>query len=73
MKKKRRRKRREVSVEASYVCDNCGEEIVIPVDRWAGESQGFAEYCPVSCHSQMMRVAVEEDGEARAWSEGEAN
>ena len=39
--KKRRRKRREVAVEASYVCDNCGEEVVIPVDHTAGESQEF--------------------------------
>ena len=71
--KKRRRKRRDVAVEASYVCDNCGEEIVIPVDRSAGESQEFIEDCPVCCHPQMIRVEVEENGEARAWSEGEAN
>src|SRR5439155_2048717 len=37
--KKRRRKRREATVEASYVCDVCGEEIVIPIVRSVGESQ----------------------------------
>ncbi|HBN77375.1 MAG TPA: CPXCG motif-containing cysteine-rich protein, partial [Planctomycetaceae bacterium] len=25
--------------EASYVCDSCGEEIVIPIDITAGNSQ----------------------------------
>lgn len=71
--KRRRKKRREVSVEASYVCDNCGEEIVIPIDRSAGESQEFIEDCPVCCHPQMIRVEVDPFGDARAWSDGEAN
>jgi len=71
--KKRRRKRREATAEASYVCDVCGEEIVIPIDRSAGESQEFVEDCPVCCHPQVVRVEVEEDGEVRAWSVGEAN
>jgi len=25
--------------EASYVCDSCGEEIVVPIDLSAGASQ----------------------------------
>ena len=36
MKKKRRKKRRSSGrsphAEATYVCDSCGEEIVVPVD-----------------------------------------
>ena len=71
--KKRRRKRREATVEASYVCDVCGEEIVISIDRSAGESQEFIEDCPVCCHPQSIHVEIEENGDARAWSEGEAN
>lgn len=71
--KRRRRKRRESTTEASYLCDVCGEEIVIPIDRTAGESQEFVEDCPVCCHPQVIRVEIEEDGEVRAWSEGEAN
>ena len=36
MKRKQRRRPKE---DASYVCDACGEEIVITVDLSAGESQ----------------------------------
>lgn len=71
--KRRRRKRRETTVESSYLCDVCGEEIVIPIDLSAGESQEFVEDCPVCCHPQTIRVEIEENGEVRAWSEGEAN
>ena len=71
--KQRRRKRREAAAEVSYVCDVCGEEIVIPIDLSAGVSQEFVEDCPVCCHPQVVRVEIEEDGEVRAWSEGEAN
>ena len=49
------------------------EEIVIAIDRTAGESQEFIEDCPVCCHPQTIRVEVEESGDVRAWSEGEAN
>lgn len=70
---KRRRKRRDSQVETGYVCDSCGEEIVIPVDLAAGASQEFIEDCPVCCHPQLVRVEIEENGEVRAWSEGEAN
>jgi hypothetical protein len=69
---KRRRKRRDSTAEASYVCDVCGEEIVIPIDPVAGESQEFIEDCPVCCHPQVIRVEMSDDG-PRAWSEGEAN
>jgi hypothetical protein len=37
--------------EANYICDNCGEEIVVPVDPSAGSSQEYVEDCPVAyCH-----------------------
>ncbi len=60
-----------MSGEASYVCDSCGEEIVIPVDLSAGSRQQYVEDCPVCCHPHVLVVEVDEDGEARVWSEHE--
>lgn len=57
--------------EASYVCDSCGEEIVIPVDLSAGSEQQYVEDCPVCCRANVIRVMVDEDGEVRVWAEGE--
>jgi DNA-directed RNA polymerase subunit RPC12/RpoP len=70
MKKKRRRSRRALP-EASYVCQNCGEEIVIPLDVTAGTEQEYVEDCPVCCHPQLIHVDFFEDGEVRAWAENE--
>jgi transcription elongation factor Elf1 len=69
--KRRKRRRTESSVEASYVCDVCGEEIVIPVDLSAGKSQQYVEDCPVCCRPQLIRVEFDEDGEMRVWAERE--
>jgi DNA-directed RNA polymerase subunit RPC12/RpoP len=33
--------------EASYICDACGEEIVIPLDLSEGTIQSYVEDCPV--------------------------
>ena len=71
-RRKKSRSRREADAEASYVCDVCGEEIVIPIDRSVGESQEFIEDCPVCCHPQTICVEIDHDG-IRAWSTGEAN
>lgn len=57
--------------EASYVCDACGEEIVVPIDLSAGTSQEYVEDCPVCCRPNVIRIEVEEDGEVRVWAEGE--
>lgn len=56
--------------EASYVCDACGEEIVIPLDPSAGASQEYVEDCPVCCHANVIHVELE-DGEMRVWAERE--
>jgi hypothetical protein len=56
--------------EASYVCDACGEEIVVPVDPTGGESQEYIEDCPVCCRPNVIHVEFVE-GEARVWAEGE--
>ena len=57
--------------EAIYVCDSCGEEIVIPLDLSAGESQEYVEDCPVCCRANVIHVEIEDDGEARVWAEAE--
>jgi hypothetical protein len=57
--------------EATYVCDACGEEIVIPLDVSAGESQEYVEDCPVCCRPNIIHVEVDEVGDARAWAEPE--
>jgi hypothetical protein len=45
-----------VQDEASYICDACGEEIVIPVDPSVGSSQEFVEDCPVCCRPNASGV-----------------
>ena len=56
--------------EASYVCDSCGEEIVVPIDLSAGESQTYTEDCPVCCRRHVIHVEIE-DGDVRCWAEPE--
>ena len=60
----------EVNDEASYVCDACGEEIVIPVDASAGSHQEFVEDCPVCCRPSVIHVDIIDD-EVRTWAEPE--
>ena len=57
--------------EASYICDACGEEIVIPVEISQGSSQEYVEDCPVCCRSNVIHVDVNEDGEVRVRAEPE--
>ena len=57
--------------EASYHCDACGEEIVVPIDLSAGSSQEYVEDCPVCCRPSVVHVEIDEDGDVRVWAEGE--
>ena len=57
--------------EATYICDSCGEEIVIPVDLSQGTSQEYVEDCPVCCRANVVHVEVDDDGNVRAWGEAE--
>ena len=57
--------------EASYVCDACGEEIVIPVDLTEGSSQSYVEDCPVCCRANIIHVEVDENGNSQVWAEPE--
>jgi Cysteine-rich CPXCG len=68
---KRKRRKSKPSDEASYVCDACGEEIVIPVDLSAGESQEYVEDCPVCCRPNVIHVELYDSGEVRVWAEAE--
>lgn len=69
VKPHRRRKRHpELSAESSYVCESCGEEIVVPIDPTQGSSQEYVEDCPVCCCPNVISVEIEEDGEVRVWA-----
>lgn len=48
--------------EAAYCCDQCGEEIIVPIDPAAGDVQSYVEDCPVCCHPQLIRVEIDADG-----------
>jgi hypothetical protein len=54
--------------EVSYVCDSCGEEIVVPIDLSAGASQEYVEDCPVCCRPNVIRIEVDEDDDVRVWA-----
>lgn len=51
--------------EATYVCDACGERIVIPIDASAGHEQEYVEDCPVCCHANVIEVHLDPDGAPR--------
>ncbi|MDB4637811.1 MAG: CPXCG motif-containing cysteine-rich protein [Planctomycetaceae bacterium] len=50
--------------DASYICQSCGEEIVVPIDLTAGAHQEYVEDCPVCCCPNLIRVDIESDGTA---------
>ena len=54
--------------EASYVCDSCGEEIVVPIDLSAGALQEYVEDCPVCCCPNIDHIEVGEDDDVRLWA-----
>ena len=58
-------------MEATYNCDSCGEEIVIPVDLSAGVEQEYVEDCPVCCRPNVIHVEIDPDGSLRVWGEAE--
>lgn len=69
--KEKRRSERSMPQDASYVCESCGEEIVVPVDVSQGSRQEYVEDCPVCCSPNVIHVEVDEDGQPRVWAESE--
>ena len=57
--------------EATYTCDACGEEVVIPIDPSAGSIQEYVEDCPVCCRANVIHVEIDEDDGARVWATAE--
>lgn len=65
-------KRQQTSdLEARYICDTCGEEIVVPIDVTEGSHQDYVEDCPVCCNPMVLHVDIDERGEAHIMSEHE--
>jgi hypothetical protein len=67
----KRKKHRQPTDDVSYICDACGEEIVIPLDLSAGENQEYVEDCPVCCRPNIIHVEIDESGDVRVWAEAE--
>ena len=57
--------------EGHYICDACGEKIVISLDVSAGANQEYIEDCPVCCHPNVIHVDIDEDGDVQIWAESE--
>ena len=57
--------------DSSYICDACGEVIVIPLDLSEGASQMYVEDCPVCCRANNIHVQIDDEGDAQVWAEPE--
>ena len=67
---RKRRNRPQPREDARYLCESCGEEIVIPIDWSAGDVQDYVEDCPVCCRPTVIHVELS-GGEVHVWAEGE--
>lgn len=63
----------DLGTEATYLCDACGEEIVVPLDLTEGSHQTYVEDCPVCCRANIIHVQVDETGHAIVYAEPEQN
>jgi hypothetical protein len=57
--------------EAIYLCDACGETIVVPIDYTAGVRQEYVEDCPVCCRPNLIHIEIDESGDVRVWADPE--
>lgn len=60
-----------LNAEAGYICNSCGEEIVVPLDHSEGQHQEYVEDCPVCCNPNVIFVEFDSDGQANIWSRAE--
>jgi len=58
--------------ESSYLCDGCGEEIIVPLDLSQGARQKYVEDCPVCCQANVIHVELDDDGGVLVWGESES-
>lgn len=72
MKRRKKRRRPAAADEAAYTCPTCGESIVIPLDRTAGDEQTYIEDCPVCCNPNVIHLEfLEATDPPRVWAEAE--
>ena len=57
--------------DSGYICNSCGEEIVIPIDHSQGQRQQYVEDCPVCCNPNVIFVELDEEGQPNVWSQSE--
>ncbi len=57
--------------DASYICDGCGQDIVIPLDISAGHDQQYVEDCPICCRPNVIRVTLDPQGNVSVSSSAE--
>lgn len=69
--KKKKRRRQKPADEGSYICDACGEEILVPLDISQGVTQEYVEDCPICCRPNVIHVQFDEGSPPRVWAEGE--
>jgi hypothetical protein len=63
--------RSDLKDEASYICNSCGEEIVVPLDHSEGKRQEYVEDCPVCCNPNVIFVEFDSEGRSNIWSRSE--
>ncbi|MEM7782148.1 MAG: CPXCG motif-containing cysteine-rich protein [Planctomycetota bacterium] len=61
----------QINDSAGYICDSCGEEIVVPLDFSEGTQQKYVEDCPVCCNPNLIFVEFDFEGVPRIWSQPE--
>lgn len=49
--------------DCHYICNSCGEEIIVPIDVSAGRKQEYVEDCPVCCHPNVITVEIDDEGQ----------
>ena len=48
--------------EASFFCDYCNQENVIPIDVSEGTTQDYVEECAVCCRPNVVHVEIDDEG-----------